>query len=369
MNVDVRHALQPLRFRYAAPLQRRLVDFWSWWTGELITLLPENARNAIARRRQKLFLQADGDGLTVNLGSYANSREILRLPLDAAEAKNDELPRDVQQTILVMPADKVLSKSLTLPLATEENLREVLAFEMDRHTPFPASKVYYDFVVTGRTADRQEISVDLVYAPRSAVDTLLESTSLHGLKVDVVTCRHRDNNNLQPLNLLPQEQRRARRINVHRLNTALAALCVVLLVTAIMLPIVQKNRAILVLEEQVQVAATTARDGNQLRRDLETMAAASRFLTDKKGSETMVVQLIDEVSRILPDHAWVTRLDLSKSELQLQGQSSSSSSLIAIIESSPRLENARFRSPVVQIPGTNLDRFQLSADIVEDPSQ
>ena len=181
--------------------------------------------------------------------------------------------------------------------------------------------------------------------------------------------RSRDGSNLHGVNLLPQEQRRVRRINVQRLNVALAALCVVLLVTAIVLPIVQKNRAIVVLEEQVEVAATTARDGNQLRRDLETMAAASRFLMDKKGSEIMVVQLIDEVSRILPDHAWVSRFDLSKSELQLQGQSSASSALIAIIESSPRLENARFRSPVVQIPGTNMDRFHLSADIVQDPSQ
>ncbi len=369
MNVDVRHVLQPLRFRYAAPLQRRFVEFWSWWTGQLHALLPKNARDAIAQRRQKLFVETDGNELQVCLGTYADAREILRLPCDAPDAPNSDLPRDVQQTILLLPGDKVLTKSLTLPLATEENLREVLAFEMDQHTPFPASKVYYDFVVTGRAADRQEISVDLVYSPQSAVDTLLDSTSLHGFKVDVVTSRSRDGSNLHGVNLLPQEQRRVRRINVQRLNVALAALCVVLLVTAIVLPIVQKNRAIVVLEEQVEVAATTARDGNQLRRDLETMAAASRFLMDKKGSEIMVVQLIDEVSRILPDHAWVSRFDLSKSELQLQGQSSASSALIAIIESSPRLENARFRSPVVQIPGTNMDRFHLSADIVQDPSQ
>jgi general secretion pathway protein L len=369
MNVDVRHALQPLRFRYAAPLQRRFAGFWSWWTGELHALLPKSARDAIARRRQKLFVETDGNDLQVCLGTFADTREILRLPLGAADAPGSDLPRDVQQTILLLPADKVLSKSLTLPLAAEENLREVLAFEMDQHTPFPASKVYYDFVVTGRAADTQELSVDLVYSPKSAVDTLLESTMLHGFEVDVVTSRSRDGGNLHGVNLLPQEQRRVRRFNVHRLNVALATLCGVLLVTAIMVPIVQKNRATLVLEEQVQAAAVAAREGSQLRQDLEKMADASRFLIEKKQTEILAVQLIDEISRILPDHTWVGRLDLSDSELQLQGQSSASSSLIAIVESSPYFENARFRSPVVQVAGTDADRFHLSADIVRSEAQ
>lgn len=58
-------------------------------------------------------------------------------------------------------------------------------------------------------------------------------------------------------------------------------------------------------------------------------------------------------------------MDLSQGELQLQGQSAASASLIATIESSPRFENVRFRSPVVQIAGTDRDRFHLSADVVK----
>ena len=49
--------------------------------------------------------------------------------------------------------------------------------------------------------------------------------------------------------------------------------------------------------------------------------------------------------------------------MQLKGQSSNSSSLIALIEASPYFENARFGSPVVQITGTNNDRFHIVAGI------
>jgi general secretion pathway protein L len=95
------------------------------------------------------------------------------------------------------------------------------------------------------------------------------------------------------------------------------------------------------------------------------MADASRFLVEKKAADVMAVELIDEVSRILPDHSWITRLNLSETELQIQGQSTSSASLIAAIESSSYFENVRFASPVVQIQGTQSDRFHIAASVVE----
>jgi len=239
---------------------------------------------------------------------------------------------------------------------------------MDLHTPFEAAEVYYDYTVVGRDSNRQQVTVDLVYAPRDAVETLVDGATSLGMKTDIVTCRRRDNANLQPVNLLPKEKRRTRRLDVKNLNLALTVLLAVLVVAAITIPIVQKNRAIEALEAQVQAAAAEARQGAELRQDLEKMAEASQFLVAKKSSDAMIVELIDEVSRILPDHTWITRLNLTETELEIQGQSSASASLIAVVESSPYFQNARFGSPVVQIQGTNNDRFHIAADIAATPA-
>jgi general secretion pathway protein L len=369
VSVNVKRSLHPLRIRYAAPLMRRASDFWAWWSAEVLEMLPHGVRDAIALRRQKLFLDTDGANLRLRLGSWLEKRDVLELPLDAVEDRAADLPREVQQTILVMPADKVLTRALTLPLAAEENLREVLAFEMDQHTPFNAIDVYYDYLITARDTGRQELSVDLVYSPRKEVDAVLDALGRFGLEPDLVTARSRDGSNLRSINLLPLDKRRDRRLSMHRLNLALTALCAVLLVFAISLPLMQKNRALAAIDVELQAAAAAAREGNQIRRDLEKMADASRFLIDKKQSGLLAVEIIDEVSRILPDHTWVARLNLSETELQLQGQSTESASLIGIIEGSPLFENARFDSPVVQIPGTGADRFHLSADIVRGATQ
>jgi general secretion pathway protein L len=369
MNVNVRRSLHPLRIRYAAPALAQLRAFWAWWSGELFDLLPQGMQKAISQRQQKLCVEVDDDKLLLSLGNHVAQQEVLRLPIDAPDAADADIPREVQQTLLLLPGNKVLVKRISLPAAAEENLREVLGFEMDLHTPFKVSDVYYDYTIIGRDAERQTLSVDLVYAPREAVDSLVEGAASLGLKTDVVTCRRRDNNNLQPINLLPQDLRRARRLDVKSLNLALTALLAALLVAAITIPIVQKNRAIDVMDERVQTAAAAAREGAALRQDLEKMADASQFLIDKKASDVMVVEVIDEISRILPDHTWIARLDLVGTEMQIQGQSSASSSLIRLIESSAWFENARFSSPVVQIAGTENDRFHISATVVRQRNE
>jgi general secretion pathway protein L len=371
VNTDVRRVFAPLRVRYAAPLGRRFARFWSWWTGELYALLPQTAREAIARRQQRLFFETNGENLVVRQDRNGDICQILRdAPgsAPAGHADSGALQHDARETLLVLPKGKVLTKPITLPLAAEENLREVLAFEMDQYTPFKASEVYYDYVVAGRDSTRQTLSVDLVFSPRAATDALLDAVAAHGGTVDVVTARAPDGSNLLPVNLLPPERRRSRRGH-RKINIALAALCLALLATAIALPIIQKNRAIRELEPRVQAAAATAREGSQLRQELEKMAETSRFLAEKKQSERLAVQVINEISRVLPDHTWISRLALTGTEFQLHGQSAASASLIEATESSPWFENARFRSPVVQIPGANADRFHLSATIIRSEKQ
>lgn len=369
MNVDVKGSLQPLRIRYAEPAVARLRAFWSWWSGELYPLLPQSLRDAIDQRRQKLYVEADGATLRFRLGANEAAREVLSLPLADATKRDDRVPRDAQQSILLLPTSKVLVRSLTLPLAVEENLREVLAFEMDQHTPFTEDQVYYDYIVRNRNLERREVVVDLVYSPRREVDEKVALVAAQGVDVDVVTSRSRDGSNLRAVNLLPATRRRSRRLVIHRLNLALGGLCVVLAAVAVAIPIVQKDRALVELEAAVEAAAAEAREGNNIRRDLEKMAAASRFLYEKKNREVMAVQVIEEVSRILPDHTWLARLDISGDQVQMQGQSAASASLIALIEASPLFENAAFTSPVVQVAGTDADRFHISANVARSKPQ
>jgi len=350
---------------YVAPVRRKATSFWRWWRGELVALLPESLQRAIEAGSERLFVQVSGPELVVFQGSVERMQEIARCPIDDDTGETPDIAPSTRPVVLLLPPDAFLQTIVTLPAATEENLHEVLAFEMDRLTPFRAEQVYYGFEVIGRQSRESTIEVLLLATPRPALDRLLAALTRLRLDPDLVTAKA-DGGGLHDLNLLPDTRVDRRRHATKWLNGALAALLLLLVVTAVAVPIVQKQRLIAILEPQVAAATEAAKEGNALRQSIETIATGSQQLLQRKDAQPMTLTLIDELSRIIPDDTWLSRIDIAGTEVQIQGQSKSAEALIGLVENSPLFENARFRSPVTQVPRTDEERFHLSADWVRE---
>jgi len=105
-------------------------------------------------------------------------REYARIRRDLpAEAQSTEFQRlrnaiddPMVRTVFCIPAERVLTRTLSLPAAAEDNLRQVLSFEMDRQTPFKADQIYFDSRVLGRDASGRNLQVELVLLPRAQLD-------------------------------------------------------------------------------------------------------------------------------------------------------------------------------------------------------
>jgi len=120
------------------------------------------------------------------------------------------------------------------------------------------------------------------------------------------------------------------------------------------------------LQAEVQEATVAAQTGNQLRREVEKLVDGSSYLIEKKQTALTVMQLLDEMTRVIPDDTWVNRIDMNNGEIQLQGQSATAAGLITLIEASPMFHDVRFRSPVTQVARTEHERFHLSATAVPE---
>jgi len=79
------------------------------------------------------------------------------------------------------------------------------------------------------------------------------------------------------------------------------------------------------------------------------------------------VELLRELTAILPDDTWLDRLQVKGDSVQIIGQSSKASALIGIVESSKLFSGAAFTSPVTTDPRTGKERFMLSARIGQEP--
>lgn len=361
------------QFKFSTPLLRALSEFWSWWTAELGGILPKSVRAAILPSVQRLYLAVNDQELFARHGTRDSTHEIGRYPLSApalspAQTRElDELADRSREVVLCVPPRKILVKTLTLPLAAEENLRQVLAFEMDRQTPFTVDQVYFDYTLTAREPKNNSLTLDLIVTPRTFLDQVLSKLESIGFQPHQATICTGPAGQPQAFNLLPTERRQRRPDTSRYLNLALGALAVMLLLAVVALPLMHKIQVINTLEAKTELITEKAEIARRLREKVTQLQTDSRFLVDKKQRTPLALELINELTVIIPDNTWLERLDIKGREVQIQGQSESAAALIPLIESSDKLSNPRFRSPVTRLPRTSTERFHLSAEVQQEP--
>jgi general secretion pathway protein L len=344
-------------------LTEHAARFLKWWGGELGGLLPARLRETGGRRARRLLLDVDGDAVQVDLVTGGRHERLARLELGgggehlAAYAPASRLQATGVAVTLRLAPGQVLHRRLSLPAAAEENLRAVLGFEMDRQTPFQADQVYYDFAVVGRTEG--QLTVELAVIPRARLDALLRSVSALGVQPDVVEVR-----GLDGVDLLPPERRPRPNRWRRRLNTTLAGVLVMLLVATLAWPMWRLDRAVDALRAEVAAVQSQAMEAAALREALDAGVRQTRFLVEQKQTQPLVIELLDELSQVLPDGTWLYQFELRGRQVVIQGESTASAALIALLEASPAFEKVAFRSPVTQNPSSGRERFQIAAEVI-----
>jgi general secretion pathway protein L len=337
--------------------------FLSWWKQGLLACLPDAIARHLVSSPKRTLIEIRGDEVVVLEEENNNLEELERYPL-AAVTKGAVLSNVGKGTanplVLRLPASIALTKKLVLPLAAEANLRQVVGFEMDRLTPFSVAKVYYAIQVLQRDTRAKRLHIRFTAVPRPHIDDLLKPLAGAGLSPDKVDVAGSD----PEINLLPPNQRPRKGQLAQRSREGLLILFIVLLVALGMLPLWQQQRLITDnLMPKVEVAEQQAEEILDLRNELENSLESSRFLVQKRKETPLMVDIMRELTRILPDGTWVERLEIKGNEIQVRGQSSQASALLALVEASELFHNATFGSPITADRRTGQDRFYLSAQV------
>ena len=74
--------------------------------------------------------------------------------------------------------------------------------------------------------------------------------------------------------------------------------------------------------------------------------------------------LLEEVSRVLPDTAWVQRFHLKDNELVLQGFASNASEVMATLNGIAMFKSSTLRSPITREPDKEIERFNIALKVV-----
>ena len=314
--------------------------------GEVFLVEPKSAAGAAAR----VALQA----LDPN-----QSRAAVRAMLErAGETRGRARVR--------LARDEALVRRVSMPAATEENLAQVVGFEMDRLTPFRAEDVYFDQNVVSRDAAAGQIGMELAVARRDLVDARVARLRELGVNVQGVNVADANGQLGAGLDLLPSEQRGDRETANERLvKRLLAAIVVVLIAVALLLPAWQKRESVIALYPLVDKARKDAEATDVLARQLERQVADYNFLFARKHAPPALAYL-EDISRLFPDNTWVQQFDLRTvgkvREVQVTGETASSSRLIEILEQSTLVQNAAPRGSVTRGTQPGMERFMIAAE-------
>ena len=184
--------------RQAADLSQRmreaahrlgLTAFWRWWAAQLAPLVPAAPRAAMKRdgaapgarvragRRRAVGAAHDERHAAIRRGGAHAARGRCRRGARRPGARRSSaaagrLRRRGRRAkvIVALPRGEILRKQLTLPAAVEQDLKQALAYDLDRHTPFKPDELYFDAAVVARDPQKNEIRVDWAAALRTVVD-------------------------------------------------------------------------------------------------------------------------------------------------------------------------------------------------------
>ena len=355
--------------------KQKLATFWRWWTGELAAMVPD--RFARGSRVPVLSIEDDEVVLVEPKSAAGPAARVATAALESAQARAavrgvlERAGETRARARLCLLRDEALVRRVSMPAATEENLAQVIGFEMDRLTPFRSEEVYFDQRVLARDQAAGQIDVQLAVARRDLVDARVSRLSDLGVSVQGVSVRDEPGHGTGALDLLPSGQRGERESANERLaKRALTAIVAVLLVVALLLPAWQKRESIIALLPVIAKAKQEAEATDALARTLERQVADYTFVQGKRHGPAALAYL-EDVSRLLPDNTWVQQFDLRTAgksrEVQITGETTSSSKLIEILEQSTLLQNATPKGSVTRGSQPGTERFMIAAETRAKP--
>lgn len=347
----------------AGQLAPRAGHFLRWWRASLLAWLPARWQWALGWAPARLLLQVESDRLRLIREVDLLRTDVAQLPwpCDVAalaqvlEPRLHRLPR-----FWLLPTDQVLRRTLRLPTAAADRLQDVMAFEIDRQTPFNASQVTFDVRALGAVSAEQ-LEAELVVLPLARLDHWRQAA---GTWADAVSGIDVVDSAGTPLrvNLLPAAQRQRTRNPQRRMELLLACGAVVMLMLAGSQLLDNRERAADALRGDVERSARSARGVADERAQLQALVDGALFLDAQRAQRPPMLAVWNELSRLLPDGTYLEKIGVEGDQLQLIGLSREANQLVPLLQPSPLWQRVNLTG-VLQADGTaaGRDRFTMTA--------
>lgn len=337
-------------------LAARWQGFARWWLSGLKEIVPQAWRNwADSEALPQVLVQRDGETIVCRLTSAAGPLDA-RLPAAgfdlaalASWLEQQGLSRDEVIVGPVIARDLFLVRELSVPNAALGMLPKILDQEVVRRTPFQLSEIWH--AASAVTSGTNEIVAMCHWIIRKdRAETALTELGLKQSEVDFLAVGDGTGEALPVINFRSSGEEDSpwsgRAVRLLAGATLLACICGV--------AVFEWRQASVAAAIETELAE--ARQGAQNGRD--GIHPVGRLFAMK--ADASVLDVWDELSRILPNHTFLTESRIADSKVTMTGFSSDAARLVRIIDQSPLFSGAALTAAITSDATEHKDRFSIS---------
>ena len=148
------------------------------------------------------------------------------------------------------------------------------------------------------------------------------------------------------------------------LTAALVVLLIALSILYQLAPVQLETKRLAEIDRQIKIRKSGVKDWDALKNQIDAISGEIETIKGFKENRPMTLTILKELTQVLPQSAWLTRLYIAQSTVNIEGYTTSSASeLLSRLEASKHLGKAEFASPTFKDLHMKSDRFNIKMEI------
>ena len=345
-------------------------EYYNWWLSELTDILPtanafslskvSDLQAHVTKKSYSLVWSKLDEKINCDEKFLAQSA---LTQYQSAFHENRKLK--VQSCDFHLLHSMLLYRDITFPLATEENIKEVVSYEIDRYTPFKKEDIYYDVSVKERDKKNNKLIVTVAVVKKHVIDEILNFCEAAELPLGKLFAYDSDVGISKELSSVGSPASVAKSSSKSGTKLLLYS-TIILLFAALCIPI-GKNYwlASKYNHERQQMSAEVA-EVKEIRGVFQDARKQAERVKNISAGAVKVTELLSELTDVIPDDTSLGRFSLEENITRIQGTSSSASKLIALLDSSNKFSDVEFVAPVTKNSDTGKENFTIQFNLISN---
>jgi Tfp pilus assembly protein PilN len=131
----------------------------------------------------------------------------------------------------------------------------------------------------------------------------------------------------------------------------------------IVAPIVIEQKKVEEIDSHINSLKPEMKKIDALKKEIEFISADIDIINNFKKQSTLSMVILKELTSILPEKTWLTRVRITENNTEIEGYAASATAIIPKLENSKYFQKAEFASPTFRDPRQNNERFVIRMEL------